>query len=400
MKKFLFICLLGTLFIFGPRPIGANAEEKREIKIGIIGDLSGPTSALAGLAYGRRDYYTFLNEKGGINGYNIEVTLIDGAEILPTEVANYKRLISRYRPHTLAIWSTSANKALRKFVNEKDKVPGIEFSCAGDIVDPKKYPFNFIFGPTFEDQIRIAMQIAKKEGAKRVAMMGPTLGYSRIPRTNIINEKFFKKHNLELIADIDYKPRPQDLTPEMLSLKRLNPDFVMVTDTPGGFIPLIFSSAKADFDVRKLFGYFHSMHKVVPATCKEAANGIRAFNLFGELVDYKGTPVGKELAEFLAKHRRRNVDNFYIHGWLMAKCNEAAIKRALDKNNNKIPDDIFLFRKMIRDSLEQLKDFDIGIGPGFPKINYADHKGFVAARVMKVIDGKWKMISDGYVNIE
>ena len=66
-----------------------------------------------------------------------------------------------------------------------------------------------------------------------------------------------------------------------------------------------------------------------------------------------------------------------------------AVKRALEKANNKIPNDIFAFRKMIRDELEGLKDFDIGASPDFPRINYADHKGFVAARVMKVVDEKW-----------
>ena len=390
MKKLLFV-FVGLLFVCGICLLDVNAEEqKEEIRVGIIGDLSGPTASLSSLAYGRRDYYTFLNEKdGGINGHMVDVTLVDGAEVIPVEVANYKRLITRHRPHTITVWSTSGAKALRKYLNERDRVPGISFSCAEDIVQPKRYPFNFVFGPTYEDQIRIAMLLAKKEGAKKVAMIGPTLGYSKIPRINIVNEKFFEKHGLELIADIDYNPRPQDLTPEMARLKRLGVDFVMVTDTPGGLIPAIRSAAKVGFDVSKLFGFHYSMHESVPRTCKDAANGLRAFSLVGELNEYEGTPVGKEISEFLTKHRRRNVDNMYVTGWLAAKCEAAAIKMALDKNDNKLPETI-KFRKMIRDSLEQLKDFDIGAGPDFPRINYADHKGFVAAKVMKVVDGKWK----------
>ena len=99
------------------------------------------------------------------------------------------------------------------------------------------------------------------------------------------------------------------------------------------------------------------------------------------------------MGDFLKKHRRRGVDTWYGRGWLAGKCMAEGVKQALNKANNKVPNDIFAFRKTIRDELEGLRDFDIGAGPDFPRINYADHKGFVAARVMKIVDKKWVPIT-------
>ena len=141
------------------------------------------------------------------------------------------------------------------------------------------------------------------------------------------------------------------------------------------------------------------MHPVVVKVLKKDANGARAFKLIPEISEIKGTPIENEIQEFLNKHRRRNVDKWYLMGWMRGKCMAEAINRSLQKTNNKVPDDLFLFRKMIRDELEGLKDFDLGAGPTFPRINYADHKGFVAALVMKAVDGKWVQATKEYIHI-
>ena len=50
------------------------------------------------------------------------------------------------------------------------------------------------------------------------------------------------------------------------------------------------------------------------------------------------------------------------------------------------------FRKAVRDEFEGLQNFDAGAA--LPSINYKDHKGFVAARLVGIKDGKWQYASD------
>ncbi|HDH86711.1 MAG TPA: hypothetical protein ENF36_01530 [Desulfobacteraceae bacterium] len=390
MKKLLTLCLIVGILGFSWNPV--NAEQPKDIVIGIIGDLSGPTSSTAGMAVGKRDYFLYLNDRGGINGHPLDITLIDGAEIIPAAVASYKRIIE-LNPHIISTWGTGGTKAVRKYVSHRDKVPNCSIGSSGSLVRPKEFPYDFIFGPTYEDQVKLAMLMAKKEGAKKVAYMGPTLDYGMGTMDNILKEGFFKKNNLELVIKIYYSPKPTDLTPELLRLKKLRPDFVFVQDTSEGVIAAIRSAKKVDFDVSKFFIFFFSVHKGVISACGEDANGVRGFQLTPPPEKFKGTPVGKEMGDFLKKHRRRGVDTWYGRGWLAGKCMAEGVKQALNKANNKVPNDIFAFRKTIRDELEGLRDFDIGAGPDFPRINYADHKGFVAARVMKIVDKKWVPIT-------
>jgi len=324
MKK-IGMCLL-IVFIVGFVGVQGNTAELKDVRIGAIGDLSGPVSQLSGLAYGLRDHFLDLNDKGGINGHQIDYTLVDGAEIIPIAVSSYKRLISRVKPHVLFRWGTGGSKAVRKFANEIDKVVGISNSHSGDLVDPVKLPYDFTFGPTYVDQIKMAMKLAKKEGAKTVALMGPTLEYSKSPRDSIIKGKFIEKIGLELVADIDYNYKPTDLTPEMIRLKKLNPDLIYVQDVPAGFIPAIRSAAKVGLDASKLFSLHYSMHDVIPSTLKKDSNGVRAFKLIPELKEIKGTPIANEIEAFLKKHRRRNIDKWYLMGWMRGKCMSEAIR--------------------------------------------------------------------------
>ena len=69
-----------------------------------------------------------------------------------------------------------------------------------------------------------------------------------------------------------------------------------------------------------------------------------------------------------------------------------AINNALGKTGNKVPNDIKKFRKMVRDELEGLVNFDCG--GGLPLITYANHQGFIAAKIMQVKNGKWTPISE------
>ena len=316
MKKFemlffmLVFILCATLI---PASAGQSGGQQKNIIIGIIGDLSGPTSSVAGMAVGKRDYFLYLNDQGGIKGHKFDVTLVDEAEIIPIAVASYKRIIE-LDPHIISTWGTGGTKAVRKYISHRDKVPNCSIGASDSLVRPKEFPYDFIFGPTYEDQVKLAMLMAKKEGAKRVAYMGPTLDYATGTMDNILKEGFFEKNNLELVTKIYYPPKPTDLTPETLRLKRLNPDFVFIQDTSEGITAAIRSAKKSDFDVSKFSIFFFSVHKGVISACGEGANGVRGFQLTPHPEEFKGTPVGKEMNDFLKKHRRRGVDTWYGRG--------------------------------------------------------------------------------------
>ena len=69
-----------------------------------------------------------------------------------------------------------------------------------------------------------------------------------------------------------------------------------------------------------------------------------------------------------------------------------AIERAMKKAGGTPPKDLTAFRKAVRDEFEGLAQFDVGAA--LPPISYKDHKGFVAARLVVVKEGKFEYVSD------
>lgn len=377
---------------------GASAQQKEPIPIGIIGDLSGPTSGLSEMAYAARDAFNYINEKkGGILGHELDVLLVDGAEVIPIEVSNYKRIITRHKPVSIFIWSTGGAKALRDPVNKTDRIPSFAESISEELVDPKGLPFSFVLGPTYEDQIRLGLESFKKQGGKRVAIARCNLDWCVSPTDRIIKEGAIQKLGMELVETVTWPARPTDLTSEVLRLKRANADFIWVMDSVEGIVPFLRDAAKGGLDPAKVIGIHWTRHPVVEAQLGKAADGYRTLEIFPDVdtLVQGGHPVGKEIDEYQAAHKGRRGQLrtwYYVRGWVKGRLLAEGIERTIKKNGGTPPKDLMTFRKMLRDEMEAMSGFDAGAA--LPPISYKDHKGFVAARLVAIKDGKWQYVSD------
>jgi len=370
------------------------APKARSISIGIVGDLTGPTSSLAGIAYGGRDYLVYYNEKyGGINGNLIKYELIDGAYDLSKEVAAYKELITRLNPVAMHLWSTGSSKALRRDVNEVDKIPVVCESKVEEIVDPVNLPFNFIAGPTYEDQIMIVLDWVKELGGSTVVFLtGPTEFHVAANKRVLEEFKYPEKIGVEVLDWIQYPAKPTDVTAEMLRARELNPDFYWIWDTPEGSIPCLRAAGELGISSDKFIISHWTMHPlVIERVGAKGCEGVKSFKLMmsvDELIE-KRLPVGVEIEEFSSIHELYIRSWEYVSGWAESRCIVEAIKRALDKNDNVVPEDIYQFRQLVRDEWEAIKGWDVGIGVG--SIDYSDHKGWTSMTPMIVHNGAWEV---------
>jgi len=379
--------------------VAAGAQQAKEpIPVGIIGDLSGPTSGLAEMAYSSRDYFNYLNEKkGGVLGHEVDVLLVDGAEVIPVEVSNYKRIMTRQKPVFIFIWSTGGAKALRDPVNKIDKIPSFAESISEELVDPQGLPFSFVIGPTYEDQIRLGLETFKKQGGKRVAIARCNLDWCVSPTDRVIKEGTIAKLGMELVETVTWPARPTDLTSEVLRLKQANPDFIWLMDSVEGTVPFLRDAVKAGISPSKVLGIHWSRHPAVEAQLGKSADGYRTLEAFPDVdaLVKAGHPVGKEIDEYQAAHKGRRGQLrtwYYVRGWVKGKLVAEAIERAIKKAGGAPPKDLVAFRKAVRDELEGFAKFDVGAA--LPPITYKDHKGFVAARLVAVKDGTFQYASD------
>jgi branched-chain amino acid transport system substrate-binding protein len=384
MKRFLGLVVMGIIGFMG---LGAHAGE---IPVGIYGTLTGTDTDVNGMSYGPKDYLTYINEKaGGIMGHKYVPVLLDGKNQIPEEVKVFKRLVDVDKVVVVNGWSTGGTKALRDQINTLVKVPFQAQSLSRDVLDPVKYPFIFLLGPTYEDQVIIAMNWAKQKGAKTFAFIHADIEYGRAPCRNAVEQKIPEKLGLKVLGDIEYPGASPDLTPQLLRIKELNPDYVYLQDSVNNCVKVLRDAAKVGVPASKFIGNNYDFSHIIPETLGKDAEGFKAIQInadWGENI-----PMMKEIEEYSKKHTIAKKDTYYTKGWVQGKIIHEVVTRVLKKSGGKLPE-ISQFRLMFRDEWEQLSNFETG--GGTPPLSYKDHQGHTQARILEIRGGKYGSISD------
>ncbi len=369
--------MAGALALAAP----ANAE----VTVCAWGTITGPDALVNGMTYGTADYLKYLNEsKGGIAGEKIKVLMLDGRYKLDEELKIYRRCADQEQAVVINGWSTGASKALRDQIQE-DGIPFISESFASEVLDPQKYPFTFIAGPTYEQQLTIALRDLAAKGGKKVVLMYSDNEYGRGPVNVVRQSGVIEKMGLEVVDLVEYRYDAQDMTAQMLRIKAKNPDLVYVQGSTPQLIVALRDAAKAGLPAKLFMGNMYNISPAIPEQLGPAAEGFRAIQTYSFYGD--NIPAMKEIEEYSKKNEVEKKDIYFIKGWLKGKVIAAAIENAIKKAGGKVPADLKAFRKSVRDEMEALKDFDTaGITPPF---TYADHQGSVQARVAEIKGGQY-----------
>jgi len=378
MKRLLVgAAIAGTLAIVAPA--------RAEITVCAWGTITGPDALVNGMTYGTRDYLEYLNQtKGGIAGNKVRVLMLDGRYKLDEELKVYRRCADQEQAVVINGWSTGASKALRDQIQE-DGIPFISESFASEVLDPQKYPFTFIAGPTYEQQMIIALRDLAAKGGKRVVLMFSDNEYGRGPVNVVKQSGIIEKLGLQVVDLVEYRYDAQDITAQMLRVKGKNPDLVYVQGSTPQVLVALRDAAKVGLQAKLFVGNLYNISPAIPEQLGPAAEGFRAVQTYAFYGD--NIPAMKEIETYAQKNEVEKKDIYFIKGWLKGKVIAAAIEKVIQKNNGQVPTDIKTFRKAVRDEMEALKDFDTGgITPPF---TYADHQGSVQARVAEIKNGRY-----------
>jgi len=378
MKRLLVgAAIAGTLAIVAPA--------RAEITVCAWGTITGPDALVNGMTYGTRDYLEYLNQtKGGIAGNKVRVLMLDGRYKLDEELKIYRRCADQEQAVVINGWSTGASKALRDQIQE-DGIPFISESFASEVLDPQKYPFTFIAGPTYEQQMIIALRDLAAKGGKRVVLMFSDNEYGRGPVNVVKQSGIIEKLGLQVVDLVEYRYDAQDITAQMLRVKGKNPDLVYVQGSTPQVLVALRDAAKVGLQAKLFAGNLYNISPAIPEQLGPAAEGFRAVQTYAFYGD--NIPAMKEIETYAQKNEVEKKDIYFLKGWLKGKVIAAAIEKVIQKNNGQVPTDIKTFRKAVRDEMEALKDFDTG---GItPPLTYADHQGSVQARVAEIKNGQY-----------
>ena len=371
MKKLLLLTVLALAATVG----SASAA----YKVGLLSDLTGATSSVGTpYAEGIKAYVAWLNENGGVGGEPVELIQVDYAYNVQQALAAYKRFTSEGIV-AMQGWGTGDTEALVKFV-AKDKIPVFSASYSAHLMDPAKAPYNFTAAADYSTMGRAGLNYLretwKESRAPKLAFMFPDNPYGTAPIPAM--EEYAKELGFEIVGKENVDLKAIDATPQLLSLKKVEPDFVWT----GGTTP---STAVIMKDAQKLgmtctfFSNIWSSDENIFKLAGDAATG--HFGLQGAAI-YGQPSAGMDLIRKLTKDQPQMTH--YVRGFVsaMVMCEGMKMAKAAGEVTG----------ESIKAALETMRDFDpMGLAPAVSYFS-DDHRPNLSVNICTFKDGKLEFV--------
>lgn len=334
------------------------------IKIGVPGPLSGPNSSFGAAVYGIQSYYNYVNEQGGVNGRKIEVILGDTGCNEAKGVAVAKKLIYQDQVFLINGGVCSGVALAMKPVIAESRVPWVVSTAVNQNISTPTVPT--IFHAT-QTSLSIGTSLAKfalsKPGVKRVAIVGHTNEWARGYQNPAV--KYLQSHNLKPIEEMTLERGQTDATAQVLKLKEVKPDFIIVILYEPELAVFLRDAHKYRLDtpmVGSMGADFRSTERRL--------GGPEPMKQFYMAYQYKGLIDGPAMAksrDIIEKHlpsgEKLTDFSFYGPGSAVAVVH---VLKGLGKN---------VTRERFVQAMNNLKDFDTGILAGRLNFSPEDHMG-------------------------
>ncbi|MBW1785740.1 MAG: ABC transporter substrate-binding protein [Deltaproteobacteria bacterium] len=378
MRKSLFLGV-ATLVSVGVLMLGVvSITAAKDIKVGAVINLTGPASTWGQFhAKGHQDYFNYVNEvKGGVGGNKIDLTIVDHAYKVPEAVKFVRKFCTEDKMDMLATWDAGSG-IMAKPIIQKYKIPNINYSTyQGILKAPVDYAY-LPFGSYVMDSHAVLEYILAVHPGKDAPKVG-LLTYNNAYGKSIHSacKEYAKKNNVNIVAIEQFPPKALDLNTEMLRLKSVGTQYIVMQCLPSAIIMALKAADRARLDVP----FFGTWTSTDPGFFKRGKGLIRdrMHMQFPGGLPVDGTP-GVTLMKKLWD-RYKTVSKFdaaYWEGMSIGMIMERAFQRAHAKFGE-------INSRTINKALETFDNEDFG---GLvPNITYTstDHSASFTARIVKI----------------
>ncbi len=347
---------LGAVF-----PLAPVLADEGELVWGAAAPLTGINAQVAALALpGIEAYIAYLNATGGINGRTVRLVTGDSGSMPEQALAVFKRIMAE-EENVVTFYgdSTTFARLVAPELNERYKVLMGGSSLATVLADPVSYPYQFMTGPTYADMIGILLEfIAQESGmdgaAPRVALFYSNLDFGRDPIAAA--KERAAQLGIDIVAEIETAPAGVDVAPEVLKLRRAQPDYVIFHGYTSTVWPEVMKQAVQSGVDAMFMGTFWAMEPLVVRQLGPLADrymGVFPYRYYWEQAESETLRLMAQVtqAEYLP--------TYFLQTWFSGMIMHEVIKRTLDAGLELTGDNL-------KATLDAIQDWDTGGLIGVP----------------------------------
>jgi len=371
MKRRTFIKAGAALSAASVAPSIVRAEEKHW-RVGASLPMTGPFATAGQLvAPALSDFATMVNDAGGIGGRPMKIEIEDSGYVPKNALANFQRALASGPLHGYFGDSTGFMELVGPTLKGDQAVMMMSTSFASSLADPVKRPYQFMAGPSYQDQVEILLNDIKAKGGKTVALIYSDSEFGRdpIPHAKMVA----KKLGLKIVLEEVTKTAGADIESHVTKLAQANPEYAILQGYVTGVWPQLIGAARAFGLKTQFMGTFWAMEKVVADKVTAQAGpfldgymGVMPYRYF---YDQKDAPYYQEVAKW-KKAQNKDFPGYIVTWALEAYLNLLIWKKSMEitlEANKEVNADNLMA------SMRSIKDWDTGGFFGSP-ISLDKHK--------------------------
>ncbi len=199
------------------------------IKIGLLTSLTGNYAPLGtNDKLAAEQMVKQINAKGGINGRQIELDIVDDGSDPNQTVVQLTRLIDDGVVAIEGPPQSTAELAIKPLVNEK-KIPDVSVGAADQQVLPPT-PYMWQTTPLSSQVAKACLKFLQQQGKTKLAMLTDTKNAYAIAGHDSAREKL-TEYGQTLVADETFETSQTNFAPQFARIQAAKPDFLLVWAT-------------------------------------------------------------------------------------------------------------------------------------------------------------------------
>jgi len=357
MGRSMTVVVLAAALVGAAVPLAADGHE-------IVWGASIPLTGIYAQAgelgnLGMGAYLGYLNASGGINGRPVRLASHDSGSQPERSLAVFKQVMAE-EEDVVAFYGDSTGFALLSApeVNERYQVLMGGSSLATVLADPDKFPYQFLTGPTYAEMVGMLLEyIAEQggtDGAPRVALFYSNLEFGRDP-IPYARERAAEL-GIEIVAEIETAPAGINVAPEVIKLRRAQPDYVIFHGYVATVWPEVMVQA-AQTGVDAMFmGTFWAMEPLIIRQLGPLADrymGVFPYRYYWEQEESATLRLMAQVTQ------AEYVPTYALQAWFSGMILTEVIKRTLDAG-------LELTGENLKATLDGIEDWDTGGLIGVP----------------------------------